>query len=127
MGVAMDSPYVALVSGFAGALVGAASSITTMWIQARINDRRERMRQAATLAMEEFKIHVGIATASGMSVQPLSIYLYHQTLVMKALDDDDYTPKRISEIADEVSKLVEANNKIEIGQNRKAKSAPSAP
>jgi hypothetical protein len=101
--------------------VGAASSIITIWIQARINDRRERMRQAATLAMEEFKIHAGIASASGMVVEPLSIYLYHQTLVMKALDEDNYTPKRIKEIADQVFRLVDANRKIEIARVEKSK------
>src|SRR5262245_40272435 len=104
----MDTPYAALISGFAGALVGAASSIATMLIQAKIGDRRDRMRQAATLAMEEFKIQVAAATASGMVVHPLSIYLYHQTLVMKALDEDDYTPARIRKIADEVFKIVQA-------------------
>jgi hypothetical protein len=51
----MDPIYVPLLSALAGAIIGSLSSIATILIQAKISDRRERLRQAALLAMEEFR------------------------------------------------------------------------
>jgi hypothetical protein len=54
----MDPIYVPLLSALAGAIIGSLSSIATILIQANISDRRERLRQAASLAMEEYKIQI---------------------------------------------------------------------
>jgi hypothetical protein len=54
----MNLIYVPLLSALAGALIGLAASIITVIVQARFGERRERIRQAATLALEELKIQL---------------------------------------------------------------------
>lgn len=52
----MNPIYVPLLSALAGAIIGSAASITTIVIQAKIGDRRQKIQQATTLAIEELKI-----------------------------------------------------------------------
>jgi hypothetical protein len=56
--------------GIGRAVIGSASSIAAIFIQAKFSERRERMRQAASLAMEEYKIQ--IASSGGKAVLPFS-------------------------------------------------------
>jgi len=90
----MDSSvYVPLFSGLVGAIVGAAGSVATVWLQLRSQDRRERLRQATTLALEEFKVHIDLA-ASGKGppgVMPISVLSHFYAEVLAALDRGDLT------------------------------------
>jgi hypothetical protein len=51
----MDKAYIAAIFGLVGALIGSASSIATIIIQAKVKDRRDRMQQVTAMAMEHFK------------------------------------------------------------------------
>jgi hypothetical protein len=94
----MDPVYVPLLSALAGAIIGSASSIVTIVIQAKIGERRERIRQAMTLALEDLKLQIAQAKP-GTMFPPISTYLYHQLAVLKAIEDDDVTPERLRKIA----------------------------
>jgi hypothetical protein len=93
----MNPIYVPLLSALAGAIIGSLSSIATILIQAKISDRRERLRQAALLAMEEFKIH--IANGQGKNVLPFSSFLHHHIAVLQAVEDGTLTPERLRQIS----------------------------
>jgi hypothetical protein len=93
----MDPIYVPLLSALAGAIIGSLSSITTILVQAKISDRRERLRQAALLAMEEFKIQ--IANGNGKYVLPFSSFLHHHMAVLQAVEDGTLTPERLRQIS----------------------------
>jgi hypothetical protein len=94
----MDAVYLPLLSALAEAIIGSAASITTVVIQARIGERRERIRQAMTLALEDFKLQIAHAKP-GTVFPPISTFLYHQLAVLKAIEDDDFTPERLRKIA----------------------------
>jgi hypothetical protein len=95
--IATMSPiYVPLLSALAGAIIGSLSSIATILIQAKISDRRERLRQAASLAMEEFKIQ--IANTQG-KVLPFSSFLHHHIAVIQAVEEGNLTPERLRQIS----------------------------
>lgn len=81
----MNPIYVPLLSALAGAIIGSLSSIATILIPAKINDRRERLRQAVSMAMEEFKIQ--IANANGKAVLPFSSFLHHHVAVLQAVEE----------------------------------------
>ena len=49
--------YIPLITGFIGALIGAVASIATVWVQARIADRRAMYQQAVEMGMEEWSGH----------------------------------------------------------------------
>jgi len=93
----MNPIYVPLLSALAGAIVGSFSSVATILIQAKINDRRERLRQSYSMAMEEFKIQ--IANANGKAVLPFSSFLHHHVAVLQAVEEGDLTPERLKQIS----------------------------
>jgi hypothetical protein len=92
----MNPIYVPLLSALAGALIGSLSSIATILIQAKISDRRERFRQAASIAMEEFKIQ--IANGQG-KVLPFSSFLHHHIAILQAVEEGNLTPDRLRQIS----------------------------
>jgi hypothetical protein len=93
----MNPIYVPLLSALAGALIGSLSSIATILIQAKINDRRERMRQVALLAMEDYKIQ--IANGKGTYVLPFSSFLHHHIAILQAVEEGNLTPDRLRQIS----------------------------
>jgi Na+/phosphate symporter len=106
----MNPIYVPLLSALAGALIGSLSSIATIVIQTRISDHRERLRQAATLALEEYKIH--IANAAG-AVMPFSSFLRHHIAIWEAIEQGDLTPERLKKIAADDEALDAAQFELE--------------
>jgi hypothetical protein len=94
----MDPVYVPLLSALVGAFIGSMSSIAVMFIQTRASERRERIRQAMTIAFEDLKLQMAHAKP-GPLFAPISTYLYHQLAVLKAIEDNDVTPERLRKIA----------------------------
>jgi hypothetical protein len=97
----MDAGYVAAITGLIGALIGSASSIATILVQARMKDKRDRTKLLTDIAMSEFKMLLDRA-ASGQGpskVVSFSTFLYHYDLVLKAVERGTYTPERAREIA----------------------------
>jgi hypothetical protein len=94
----MDPVYVPLLSALVGAFIGSMSSIAVMFIQTRASERRERIRQAMTIAFEDLKLQMAHAKP-GTFFPPVSTYLYHQLAVLKAIEDNDVTPERLRKIA----------------------------
>ncbi len=93
----MNPIYVPLLSALAGAIIGSATSIATILIQARLGERRERIRQAAMLALEDVKIRLE-HTPQGSIVWPISLHLYHQLAILNAIEENDLTPERLRRI-----------------------------
>jgi hypothetical protein len=108
----MDPIYVPLLSALAGAIIGSASSIATIVFQAKIGERRERIRQATMLALEEMKIQLAHATP-GTAVFPISVYLNHQLAILKAVEENDLTPERLRKIAADDNALITATIALE--------------
>ena len=107
----MNPIYVSLVE-LVGALIGSLSSIVVMLIQARMTERRERIRQAMTLALEDLKLQVQHAQP-GTAVLPISIYLHQKMEIIKAIEENDLTPDRIRRIAKMNDALIEAMKELE--------------
>jgi hypothetical protein len=109
----MDSTYLLLITGFGGVLIGSLSTVATVFLQLRSQDRRERLRQAATLALEEFKVHVGLAQSGGRpNVMPISVLCHFHAEVLAALDRGDLTVETMKGIMQRNGEL--ANLAIEV-------------
>jgi hypothetical protein len=65
-------------------------------LQAKISERRERMRQAAPLAMEDYKLRVASAGAKG--IMPFLSFLHYHIAVLQAVEDNDLTPERLIDV-----------------------------
>lgn len=111
----MDAGYIAALSGLIGAVVGSASSIATMMIQARVRDRRDRAKQLTDMAMAEFKMHLDLATSGKgpRGVPPVAYFLYHNDLVLKAVEGGSYTPEKHREISVLMDQMFEVILEIE--------------
>lgn len=105
-----------LISGFVGALIGAFSSIATVYIQSKISDKRTRHQQIIDLAVRdhEFKCEVLKQKYAGKSLTlpPLVIFInYHQKL-MKLLEKDKLTPENVEKIMEENRSLIKKISEI---------------
>jgi hypothetical protein len=77
----MEPAYVAAIFGLIGALVGSMSSIVTMLIQSKVKDRRDRMQQVTSLAIEHYKAIQDDAQKRGKDgALPPAVFVsyYHQ-------------------------------------------------
>jgi hypothetical protein len=74
---------------------------------ASVAERRERIRQAALMAMEEYKVQVQNAPDGG-KVYPVSAYLHHHLAILEAVEENDLTPDRLRKIATADEKIVTA-------------------
>ncbi len=82
--------YIPLLSGFIGALIGAFASIVTIIVQSRAQSRRERIRMAAQIAIEDLKMSIETASKSGKraSIQPPTVYLHYHMKLMELLENN---------------------------------------
>ena len=103
----MNPVYIPLISALAGALIGSFSSLGAIFVQAKVGERRERIRQAAELAMAEYRAQLDNA-AAGTGVYPFSTFLHHHLAIQKAIDEDDLTADRLRKIAADDEKIVGA-------------------
>ena len=121
----MDAGYVAALFGLAGAVIGSASSIVTMVIQAKMKDRRERSKQLTDMSLAEFKMHLDLATSGQgpSAIMPPSAYLHHNDLLLAAIESGTYTPERAREIAVLADRMFDVVRDIE---NQRQKGSGSA-
>jgi hypothetical protein len=103
----MSQTYIALVAGgfgLVGALIGAASSVLTVWIQAKTQDRRAALAQAAELALADYKLRMENAPA-GAAFGPASIFIAYQVEVMKLIENGEFTPEAFRALSDKFDAL----------------------
>lgn len=98
----MDPAYVSLISALVGALIGAAASVLTILIQSFFQERRDRLRIIADLAMKDYDSVLDIAKShcGEAVIPPLASYLAYHREVLKIL-------RKRSLTQDDVRKLVE--------------------
>lgn len=106
----MDEIYIPLASGFVGALIGALASIITMLIQAKTQDRRERLRHAADLALEDYKLQLELANKSGKSVSipPVVLFLHYHIELMELMEKGKVTPASLQKLAESNTEIHDA-------------------
>ena len=122
----MDAGYIAALAGLVGAAIGSASTITTMLVQARFKDRRDRSKQVTEMALAEFKSALELATSGKgpPNVFPLSLWLYHNDLLLTAIENRDLTPEKLREISASAEKMVDAIKDIDA--DRRARTTPAS-
>jgi len=115
----MKDIYIPLFSALVGALIGAMASIITMWAQARIQDRREKIRHAADLALEDYKLQIDMANKSGRqaSIPPVVLFLHYYLELMNLMEKGKLTPERLKELSEKNAEIEQAIN--EANEQRK--------
>jgi hypothetical protein len=103
----MDPTLAPLISGFVGALVGAAASVCTIIVQSHYQGRRELRRMAYEAAVEDFKMAHDIAKSNNAPAQiaPLTAFLHFHSAYLKLLDEGALTAESHANLKEERNKL----------------------
>lgn len=108
--------YIPLVSALVGALIGGAASVITVIVQSHYQNRRELVKQAASLALEDWKTRMSIVVEKGGSALPLSVFLQYHTKLIELAEQDRITPDSIlllhNEQEDLVAAIQKANDRV---------------
>ncbi|MCR5859758.1 hypothetical protein [Mesorhizobium sp. J428] len=81
--------WIPLLSGFVGALVGGASSVLVVLIQAGRDRRRHLQELAMQMAVKEWENHAAIVLKRGGALGPMSYYLAEAFKTMKMIEARD--------------------------------------
>ena len=117
----MEQVYLPLISGLVGALIGAAASIGAVWVQAKTQDRREKLRHATELALEDYKFQLDQGNESGQSfsVPPLSLFLHYHLGLMELMEKDELNTETMRKLARQNTEFYDVIK--ELNEERKGK------
>lgn len=103
-----------LVAGLIGTFLGSLASISTMWFQQRGESRRERLKIASELAMEDYKNMMAIAKANGRATKlfPISTFQHFHYEILTALDEGNLSRAKIIKIKNRNRELMQAFEEI---------------
>lgn len=105
----MTPEAMSLVAGLLGAVIGAAASIVTVLVQARIQDRRDRARQCVELALEDYKLQLQIADKLGLKggmIPPVTLYVDYHIRLAKLIESSSLTPDSYAKVVAENQALL---------------------
>jgi hypothetical protein len=106
-----DVPMNVLVpaaSALVGVLIGSITPIVNGWMQARFEHRRERMRLATQLAIEDYRVAMEKAKNGrpGTLVPPLSLFVvYHTLLLERIASGKQLTPEDFADVQSLTEKI----------------------
>lgn len=105
------SVWVPVIAALAGGLIGSIAPVLVGILQARAEQRRELVRLATQLAVEEKKAAIAFlhgTNASG-SVSPIALNLVYLLGLLKLLDRrESISPAALAELQDQTLKLFPA-------------------
>ncbi|MHB9074194.1 MAG: hypothetical protein ACYC6G_11790 [Desulfobaccales bacterium] len=113
--------YFPLIIGFIGAIIGAATSITTMYLQNKTQIKREKIKLAAELGLEDFKLSFELVKTSGkpFTLFPLACFVHFHSELLELLETGELNETKIKEIFESNQKVIKAikevNKEIEEG------------
>jgi len=98
------------IAGFIGAVIGAGASVAGMFIQQWFQNRRDRIKIAADLAISDFKCRLELGrTGEGPSnIPPVSAFLIYHSKLLDILNRGDINEKKLQELSAEYTKILGA-------------------
>jgi Tfp pilus assembly protein PilV len=99
--------WIPLLSALIGALIGALSSMATVFIQTRAASQRELAQLAIRSALEEYKIHAEAAKdlsekGERIFVEPLLLGMYEMDQHVKLISSGKASPRELARINKEI-------------------------
>lgn len=106
------SIYVPLVSALIGALIGAAASVVTVVVQAHYQNKRELVKEALSVALEDWKARLAIVTQKGGAALPLAVFVQYHTKLIQLAEQGKITPDAIRSLNEEQERLISAVREV---------------
>jgi hypothetical protein len=104
-----------------GAVVGGLSSFAAVWIQSRKQDRRERLRHAAELALADYNFR-----AKHTDTMAMSVFLAYQVNLMDLIERDKLTPETFRALSADHDELIDTVLAMVKERDAKAKAKKTA-
>lgn len=100
----------AAIYGLLGAVIGALASVGGMYVQQKQQNRRDRLKIAVDLAIQEYNRDLELAKAKtgGAFVAPLDSYVICHASLLDALAEGVVTPEKIRELTSERDRILAA-------------------
>jgi hypothetical protein len=92
-----------IISGLGGALIGAAASIVTTWVQAKVQNKRERLSFITNLALQDYKLSIELADKSGRSYSspPVAVFLHYHIGLNKLIESEKFSEENYKKLVQE--------------------------
>lgn len=108
-----ETQYIPLLAGLVGALIGSVTSIATIYIQQRAQNKRERANQIFQAATEQFKLAIEVAKIRGNgAILPFATFLHHHNQLYELLENSNLNANSLKKIhteEDEIERLYKEN------------------
>lgn len=105
-------PYLSLISGLVGALIGAAASIITVVVQTRSQSRRDRTKEAIALAVQDWSFRSELIKERGGKILPLAVFVHYHSSLITLAEDRKLSPQTIKSLSAEQDQLIDAITEI---------------
>lgn len=100
--------YLPLLSGLVGAIIGAGVAIVTVIVQTRAQSRSNRIKEAISLAVEDWKFRTELSKQRGGKILPLSIFIHYHSRMVELAENGKLTAESIKAINKEQESLISA-------------------
>lgn len=112
--------YVPLISALMGALVGAAASVITVIVQAHFQNKRELVKEAIALALEDWKARLAIVTLKGGAALPLAVFVQYHTKLIQLAEEGQINSETVRALNEEQELLIKTIREVndEIARSR---------
>src|SRR5690606_29677571 len=104
--------YVPLIAALIGALIGAAASVVTVVVQAHFQNKRELVKDAVALALEDWKTRLAIVTSKGGSALPLAVFVQYHTKLIQLAEKGQITPESVRALNEEQERLIKTIREV---------------
>jgi len=115
----MENIIIPLISGLVGVIIGSLTSIITIIIQAKNENKRALTKNAVELALEDYRLATEHAKLHGTAVFPLSLYIHYHVRIMDYANKGELTKEALNKINIEQDEL----RQVIIDENKKMKAA----
>ena len=117
----MDPTLLALLSALGGAIIGSLGTITTVYLQLQAQDRREQVRQAAALALEERKVLMDIAREDKrrLVLPPISLAISVYLETLRVLEGKGLSKEAMKKLLERHEELTDYAFELEAEQRKK--------
>ena len=103
----MSEVYIPLLSALAGAIIGSLSSIVSVYVQGRLQNRRERTKLALEVAIQDQK-HMLTQAKAGEKIYPLSVWAYYHWKLIDLIDRNKLTPDSMKKLQQQLMEMLKA-------------------
>jgi len=113
----MDSALAAII----GAAVGASASVAVIIIQQIYQGKRDFLRMAVDLSIEDYKTRLETVRKMGGAMSPISAFVCYHLKVLEEMSKNNFSPDVIRKLSKENDEILSAYFKLSDERGNKSR------